>query len=215
MKRKLDSFDLVSLGVIGCTSALTGALYTHLPARVPVHFNAHGAPNGWMDRPFGAWLMPAVALGTWALLRYAKSVVPSAWAERTAASPTSALAFLFATFLSALHVITLYAATHPGTLAGQPLVLAISTMWLALGQVLPRVRRNPIIGIRTAWTLTSDENWLRTHRVAGYTFSIAGLVALLAELAAGNAATPFAVAAFLMSAAVPAVYSYFLAHRVG
>ena len=49
----------------------------------------------------------------------------------------------------------------------------------ALSFVMPRIRRNPVIGIRVAWTLASDENWARTHRFASYTFAAAGVVALV------------------------------------
>jgi uncharacterized membrane protein len=76
-----------------------------------------------------------------------------------------------------------------------------------------RIQRNPVMGIRVAWTLASDENWARTHRFASYTFAASGVVGLLAGLAGGNAAAPVAIVALLVGALVPAVYSYVVARH--
>jgi hypothetical protein len=120
--------------------------------------------------------------------------LPEGWRERLARSPTSAVAAVFATLLVSLHLTAVYAALHPGFARGRWLWLAVGLAWLALAQVMPRVRRNPLVGIRTAWTLSSDENWARTQAVLG-----AGVVALVA---------------LLVSALAPALYSLVLARRL-
>ena len=78
--------------------------------------------------------------------------------------------------------------------------------------VLPRLQRNPLIGIRDAWTLTSDENWARTQRFASYAYVAGGLV----SLACGVAGAPPAIAlvALLASALVPHGYSYVVARQL-
>ena len=43
---------------------------------------------------------------------------------------------------------------------------SLGALFVMLGLVMPRVRRNPWVGVRTPWTLASDENWARTHRFA-------------------------------------------------
>jgi uncharacterized membrane protein len=67
------------------------------------------------------------------------------------------------------------------------------------------------MGVRTPWTLSSDENWARTHRVAGYAFVPAGLLAVFGVLAGAAAAAPILVIA---SAMIPAVYSFVLARQL-
>ena len=47
---------------------MTLAAYSRLPARVPTHWNAHGRVDGWMPRAGGAFLMPALAAATLALM---------------------------------------------------------------------------------------------------------------------------------------------------
>jgi uncharacterized membrane protein len=207
----LDRNDAVSMSLFTGASVVTAALYSRLPARVPVHFDLPGQVDGWMSRPFGAWILLGGTLVTWILVRFGSYVLPREWRARLESSPTSVLGMLLVALFAALQLVILYAALRPGHSMGVPLALALSAFWIVLGQILPRVRRNPFVGVRTTWTLTSDENWLRTHRLAGFTFTVGGLIGALAALIGLPAV---AIVAILVSGLSPAVYSYFLARRL-
>jgi uncharacterized membrane protein len=89
----------------------------------------------------------------------------------------------------------------------------IGAFYVALGLVIPRIKRNPVMGIRTPWTLTSDENWARTQRVGGYSMVLGGIVAAVFGVLGGTAGGVVALAAMFVSALVPAGYSLLLARR--
>jgi len=211
MKAKIETSDSVSLALIAGSTALTAALFPRLPAQVPTHFDIHGVANDWMPRSIGAWLLPLTAIGLWALLRLGPRLLPREWRIRTQASPTGVVAALVVALMSILHCVVLYAALTTPPSIGTALSLVLGGFWIALGVILPRVRRNPWIGVRTPWTLSSDENWARTHRFAGLTFCVGGLVALLCTV---TGAAAFSIAVILTSALVPALYSFLLARRL-
>lgn len=121
------------------------------------------------------------------------------------------MGFLLAAFFLAMQSIILWAALNPAATVGAALALALGLFWVVLGLVLPRVRRNPFVGVRTAWTLASDENWARTHRFSSDAFCLGGLVAIAAALAHAPAV---AITAVLVSAMAPLVYSFVVAHRL-
>jgi uncharacterized membrane protein len=211
VKAKLERSDTVALALIGATIGLTAAVYPRLPAQIATHFDVNGVANGWMSRSVGAWILPLTALGLWVLLRPGALLLPRAWQLRMSESPTGLVTALLAGFLGGLHGVMLYAALDPLASVGIALGSLIGAFWVALGLVLPRVRRNPWIGVRTAWTLSSDENWARTHRFAGFAFCCGGVLAFFATLAGqGTLSTAF----ILSSATVPAVYSFVLARRL-
>ncbi len=210
MNRKLDNLDLLSCGLVGAAAVGTAYVYDRLPDPMPTHFDAHGVANGFMPRAVGAFLLPATALGLWALLRFGGLLLPREWRERLAASPVSALALLVAGMLVALHALVVQAALAPVPRLGEGVWVLLGVFFVLLGQILPRVRRNPFIGVRTAWTLTSDENWARTHRFAGYAMTIGGALAVGAALAG---APMLGVGLIVTSALAPAVYSWRLAQR--
>ena len=208
---KLKTTDHLALGTIAGTVLLTATLYSRLPEHIPVHFDIHGAADGWLAREIGAWLLPAISLGLWLLMRFGGLILPSAWKERMNASPTAAVGAIIVALFSAIQGIVLYAALVKPPTVAVSLGLVLGAFWIALGLVMPRIRRNPWIGVRTAWTLSSDENWARTHRMAGYAFTIAGALALVAVAAGYASAAPALIAA---SAVVPMIYSFVLARHL-
>ena len=109
--------------------------------------------------------------------------------------------------LALLQGVCLYAAGHPARNMGGILAGALGLFSLGVAQLMPRQRRNPMYGTRNAWTLSSDENWLRTHRFAGYAMSLAGLVGLALAFISPSASIGVFVAGFLS----PRVYAFLLA----
>lgn len=54
---------------------------------------------------------------------------------------------------------------HLATIRFAPTAYGI--MFMLIANVLPRLRPNWWVGIRTPWTLSSEASWNRTHRLAG------------------------------------------------
>jgi len=209
--KTLDRLDAISLTLLGGAAALTAALYPRLPEQVPTHFDLHGHANGWMSRPIGATLPLVIALAVWALVRFGAAILPGSMRDRLAASPVSLVGLMTVALFVVIQLLVLWASLHSPPTIGRLLGAALGVYWIALAMVLPRVRRNPFIGIRTAWTLTSDENWARTHRFASVTFTLGGLVAIAAALMAAPA---IALLAILVSSLIPVVWSLIVAHRL-
>jgi uncharacterized membrane protein len=203
--------DAISLALLGLASAITASVYGRLPARVPVHFNIHGHADSWMDKPVGAWLLVAIAVLTWLILRFGSHVLPQRARERMLASPVALVGVLTVGLLVGLHLLILWTALNGTSSIGRPFAIVFGLYWLVLAQILPRVRRNPFIGIRTAWTLSSDENWARTHRFGAWAFTVGGLIAIVAGLVASPTV---AIVAILVSAFAPVVWSVIVARRL-
>jgi uncharacterized membrane protein len=205
MKQSSRLADATSLALVVGTFGLTAAVYRSLPERIPTHFDLRGVPNGWMSRPLGAWLLPVLVLAVAALLRFGAVLLPSAWRMRLEKSPTAWIVVVLIGLFCAMQCVILYAALARPLTVGTWLSAILGIFWIALGLLLSRVRRNPWIGVRTPWTLSSDENWARTHRFAGFSFIVGGIVALFCTVASLPA---LAVAAIVLSALLPAVQSY-------
>ncbi len=52
----------------------------------------------------------------------------------------------------------------------------VGLLFLILGNYLPKIRQNRTMGIKLPWTLQSEENWNRTHRLSGFLWVLCGLV---------------------------------------
>lgn len=209
---KTSRTDLVTFAFIAGTTLMTASLYGQLPARIPTHFDIHGVADGWMNKTVGAWLLPLSALGLWLFLRVGTLLLPAPWRARMEKSPVDVVTALVTVLTCSLQFVTLHAALAGAPDVGMMLGIVIGAFWCALGLIMPRVRRNPWIGVRTPWTMTSDENWARTHRIAGYAFTGAGALALVGTVITKSPSV--AIVAMLVSGLIPIAYSYALARRL-
>ena len=84
-------------------------------------------------------------------------------------------------------------------------------LFIAIGNYLPKTKQSYTMGIKLPWTLASEENWNRTHRLAGFLWVLCGLFFIVTSF------TGWSLAAFLIPiivmVLVPAVYSYLLYRR--
>jgi uncharacterized membrane protein len=205
---RLTILDALTGGVLVATGAVTALVYPRLPDPMPTHFDWAGRPDGWMPRALGAWVIPAIAIVTVALIRGAALLLPEGWRERLQASPVRAIALSIAAMLCGCQILLVHAALSPDPHMGAEIWALVGALFVALGLALPRTRRNPLIGIRTAFALASDENWARTQRVAGYFMVVCGAVAGAAGLLGWGGV---AIAAILVSAVGPMIWSWRIA----
>lgn len=50
---------------------------------------------------------------------------------------------------------------------------------IVVGNVMPKLRMNSLIGLRTTWSLKNETTWKKSQRFAGITFMLAGVVVLV------------------------------------
>ena len=82
-----------------------------------------------------------------------------------------------------------------------------------IGNYLPKTKQSYTMGIRLPWTLQSEENWNRTHRLSGFLWVAAGAAFILLSLL--RLWNIWLLGALLLALIfVPIGYSYFL-HKKG
>lgn len=93
--------------------------------------------------------------------------------------------------------------------ASKALPIALGVLFVAMGNITPRLRPNWFLGIRTPWTLSSDAVWRRTHRLGGFAMVIGGIVLIIVGLQPSSALRPVGVVlGVLVIGGVPTVFSY-------
>jgi uncharacterized membrane protein len=199
-------------GVIGGMLVFTALAYSSLPDRIPTHWNVSGEADGWSSRVWGSLLAPVIAGALWVLLPVLRRVDPRRRNYDRFDATFWLIVNLLIVFMGAMHVLTLGVALGWAIDMTRAILVVVGLMFMGLGNYLPRLRSNWWMGIRTPWTLESESVWRSTHRLAGYTFVIAGLVAVVSALLPTKLALGMAMAAMLTGALVPAVYSY-IAYR--
>lgn len=174
-RRRLIAFSVV---VVVAMLALGAYAWTQLPsgAEVPIHWGPDGTPNGYASKSIGLFLLPLITAGLAVLLAFIPRFEPRRANLERSGKAYGAIWVGVMLLMAGIQVIVV--AT---TLGGTPdmtqlMLLGIGALYLVIGNYLPKVRPNYMMGIRTPWTLTSDLAWTRTHRVGGRLFVAEGLL---------------------------------------
>lgn len=187
-------------------------VYNQLPAIVPTHFGADMEPDR-MGEKAELWLVTGilslVSIGMYFLLNNLHRIDP----KRRGAGSSSAfgkLAFGMVVFLAALNFIII--ASAKGTVAMQNFLFPLLGLLFAfLGNYMNHIKPNYFAGIRLPWTLSSDENWRRTHEVAGKLWFAGGmLIAVVSLFIPVKAMLPIFIGVMLVITLIPVIYSYLL-----
>jgi uncharacterized membrane protein len=184
------------------------AVYARLPQRVPSHWNLQGQVDGWMEKPWGPFVQPLVAIGMLALLWLLPRIDPRRANVERFAEDRRLLVNLMILFFAVVQAATFAHALGWPVQVDRVVMASIGLLLVGLGNYLPRIRSNWFMGIRTPWTMDNERVWRATHRVGGRTFVAAGLVMALAALLPEPVRAWAAVAAVAVAVVVPLVYSY-------
>ena len=85
--------------------------------------------------------------------------------------------------------------------------ILIGVLFVILGNYLPKCKQSYTIGIKLPWTLHSEANWNKTHRLAGFLWVLGGFAMMIAGFFGGLwAILPIALGMTL----IPTGYSYLL-----
>ena len=149
------------------------------PGRIPIHMSLSGHVDGWSDRIHVAAVVAGItvlsALGYAAMGRLSGGTTRNLRIAR------------LVLVLVALMTAVILAAAAFGRLNGpdlgpsrlQPAVLAL--MFLIVGALIGKASPNPLVGVRTYWSLRSRQAWDKSNRLAGRLFFWIGLVGLVAS----------------------------------
>ena len=178
----INPSTLLALLIILAQILISVGTYPFLPAMVPSHFDASGHVNGYLPKWINAILFPGMSLVLFFILRFVMRISPRlGYANQRRANIEVVNLILVGILLFMLVIqlsVTAYALGLPVNISFV-VSLAISVLFIFLGNYMGKLRRNFWAGIRTPWTLASDIVWERTHRLGGWLFVLVGVLGVI------------------------------------
>lgn len=196
----------LALGLASLGYALI--LYPHLPELIPIHWNIRGEVDGWAPKSWAIYLNPGIIAVLLLLLWGLPALSPRPFAVDTFRRTFNYVLVVTCGLMAHIHVVMLQAALHPRADSGRYLIGGLFLFFALLGNVLGKVRRNLWMGIRTPWTLASDVVWDRTHRLAAWMLTGAGVLGFFLTLLSVSPA--FCLALLFVALLAPVFYSLLL-----
>jgi uncharacterized membrane protein len=181
-----------------------------LPESMPIHFDAHGDPNGYGSRMVYVW-MP---VGLYFLMLLLPRIDPRKANYKVFEGSYYKLRLILALFIGLINAGVIWGVINNSNAIHKFLPASIFLMFMLIGNYMGNFRPNYFVGIKVPWTLNSDEVWIRTHKLAGKLWfwgGLAGIVLYFITERLDWVIIPLTILLVL----VPMVYSYIIYQKAG
>ncbi len=186
-------------------------LWNQLPEQMASHWNANDEVDGTMSKLWGVMFMPLITTGTFALFLVIPFMDPLK-ANIAQFRETFNLFLIFITvFMLYIHGLTLaWSLGYQNFKMGSAMLPLMGLLFIFIGYMLRKAKRNFFIGIRTPWTLSSDFVWDKTHQLGSVLFMASGALTILGGLIGGMTAFWLMFVPLIGSSLFLVIYSYVL-----
>lgn len=206
--------EIIPIIIIIISICLGFYFYAVFPDTVPMHWGVNGEVDRWGGKFEGAWLMPFLAVGMYLLFL----VLPIIDPKKEKYQQFAKIYLLFRTLIL-LMMFSIYLIASFNTLGYNVKVevwvpVAVGLLFLIMGNYMGKIKTNWFLGIRTPWTLSSDEVWNKTHRLGGKLFIIMGVLLMITPLLPYSNIFLTLVIPVILISLIPIVYSYIIFRKV-
>ena len=180
-------------------------LWNRLPETMVTHWGVGNVPNGWSSKAMAVFGLPAILLAVHWVCLFATKADPK---SKNINPRILDLVLWICPVLS----IVLGTVTYSFSLGYEVNVQAVVTiivgvLFVVVGNYLPKCKQSYTMGIKLPWTLSDEENWNKTHRLAGKLWVAGGIILLATSFLQS---VIIMVVVLVLLVIIPTVYSYIL-----
>ena len=185
-------------------------IWSQLPNQIPIHFNLAGQANNFQSKLLVVFGLPLFLLLVHLFVIFVSARDPK---NQTMNKKMGKVIYWLTPIVSLgvfylIYSKALGSTTNPSIFASALLGL----IFVMMGNYMPKLKVNYTVGIRLPWTLQSEDNWHKTHRLAGKLWVFGGLILLLE--AGLQFAVPYVMGIVILTIVfIPVVYSYQLSRE--
>ena len=179
--------------------------YDKMPAELPTHWNFHGEVEDYSSRFDAMVLNQGFFVVMNIFMCFMLDNDPKNKRQNKFVMTISKLAVPLLMIL--IYVLTIMTGLGRDVNVTVIIPLFVGLLFIAIGNYLPKTKRNYTMGIKLPWTLNSDENWRRTHRLGGICFIIIGFCLIISVFLKSEI---IFIASLIIGTIIPSVYSYYL-----
>ena len=204
LKKNLPKLIITSL--ITLIPIIIGVvLWNQLPDQVPVHWNVYGDVDRFATKAQAVFLMPVVLVALQWLCVLVTSLDPK---KQNINDKIFTLVLWMIPVISLLCNSLVYATALGHEVKVEIIMpLFMGAVFVIIGNYFPKCKQSYTVGIKLPWTLDDEENWNKTHRLAGFLWVIGGVV-IMATAFLGVFWLFFVM--LIPMVLIPTVYSYLL-----
>jgi len=202
--------EIVPLLVIAASFVFGFYFYQNFPEKVITHWDFAGNPNGYSGKFFGAFGLPIMFLGFYGLFLALPLIDPKKQRYREFQKVYHIFKSVLLLVLFAIFLLASFANLGYPIAINQVTPILVGVLMIVMGNFMGKIKNNWFMGIRTPWTLSSENVWNKTHRLGGWLFVIYGILIMLTPFFNYAAGLSILLGGALLIVVVTLVYSYIL-----
>lgn len=196
--------------IILASLALSFWAYPQLPEQVISHWNFQGQADAWSSREFHSLFFPALLIVLYFAFLLMPLLDPKKDRYKEFARPYLIIRQVMLFVFFCVFTVATLANLNYQINVGASISGLIGALMIFLGSYFNKLKRNWFIGIRTPWTLSSENVWDKTHRVGGRLFIILGVGIIIIPWIEPSLAIGFLLASLICIIIGINIYSYLL-----
>lgn len=202
--------EIFSLAILVISLGLSFYFYNNFPDQVATHWNFEGQVDDYSSKYVAAFLMPLFILGLYVMFLVLPYLDPQKARYQEFAKTYHIFKGLIIGFMFLMYLATGLANLGYAIEIGIVVPTMVGILFIIMGNYMGKIKYNWFMGIRTPWTLSSENVWNKTHRVGGWLFIFLGIIMLLMPIAPKETIAPIFFSAIIITVIGSFAYSYFL-----
>ena len=202
-----NKWKLIASSIAILAPVIFGLVFwNRLPESMNVHWGMNGEADGSASKAFAVFFIPCMLLAVhWFCIFFTAKDPKNKGQNKKVFSMVLWITPLISAFSSGL----IYSMALGVDLRMESLMLVMmGSMFVLIGNYLPKCRQNHTIGIKIKWTLEDEENWNATHRMAGWVWVIGGLLLCFCIFLPTLILPWVLIVLMAVLALIPTLYSY-------
>ena len=210
-------------------AVFTAAVYKSLPDTMPMHYDVNGQVDRWGSKNellivVGTFLAVIIFI-TFQIRGFEKRAEKTDDEKAKAgyinnAKVTTIIGLVTSAFMAVIYVCI--------NLGGMKMVsensdvlsmditrilcIGMGILFIALGNYVPKTRRNSLVGFRCSWTMYNDVTWAKSNRFASYLVVAVGVLAIILAFIMSSVMNALLIITALI--VVVTVISLIYAHKI-
>ena len=205
--------EILPILLLVMAAAASFYFYANFPERVPIHWNMAGEVDSYGSRATGAFLFPGILVGMYLLFLIIPYIDPKKARYIQFRKVYHIFKAFMIFFLAAIYFIASLNALGYNIPVGLWVPMMVGLLFIVIGNYMGKIKSNWFMGIRTPWTLSSEEVWNKTHRFGGKVFIFGGILMILMYFLPLNCRLPLFIIIITIILLGTVGYSYMLYRR--
>lgn len=159
---------------------LVAMMYSRLPDEIPINWNLSNGEVAYGSKTT-LWGLAGISPILAAMFMLLPTIDPRRQNYSKFRGFYDVFALVMMVFMLGLIGLTISEALNPGRISvSTSVTAAVGLLFVFIGNMMPKVKSNFFVGVKTPWALSNTEVWNQTHRLAGYLFFFGGILTIIA-----------------------------------